>query len=440
MNARTEAELSVIETPFDNPVPARTVEMTAVVPVIEQKSRLEVTEILDAEAKDEKANTIGGIVPLKYTLTGAILKSMLDRYSGVQYDVATPEGRKMAKEAAADLKAAENKMEAEYKAWNSPIMAMTKHARTQKDKAAALLDAIRKPIVEALDAIKRAEEQAEAERAAKESARVAAHMKAIAELEALPGSFLTASVATIDAAIAEVSALDYLNFRAWNEYADQARGLQIAAVETLKAHRANAEAREALEAERAARAAEDAKRAADAAIGERITAITTAPMSVFNKPADEIKRLLNRLNLTDTSEFGERAAEAGAAVAQAKAMVEMMLTQAQAAESKQAELDRLQAEEAKRVADAQAAETAAARAKQAEIDRIEREAREAAEAEDRKHREADQARARELSARRLRMEDHADELLALLTAARAYVTNDGLIAQIDALTKHIEGA
>jgi hypothetical protein len=440
MNARTEAELSAIETPFDDPVPARVTNMTAIVPVIEQKSRLEVTEILDAEAKDEKANTIGGIVPLKYTLTGAILKSMLDRYSGVQYDVATPEGRKMAKEAAADLKAAENKMEAEYKAWNSPIMAMTKHARTQKDKAAALLDAIRKPIVEALDAIKRAEEQAEAERAAKESARVAAHTKAIAELEALPGSFLTASVATIDAAIAEVSALDYLNFRAWDEYADQARGLQIAAVETLKAHRANAEAREALEAERAARAAEDAKRAADAALGERITAITTAPMSVFNKPAEDIQGLLIRLNKTDVASFGDRAAEATAALTQARAMVEMMLAQAQAAEAKEAELKRLQDEETARAAAAERAEREQAEA----AARAEREAAEKAANEQREQEraqfEAEQVAAQRTMIRTLRMQDNADELLELLVEARQYVTNDGLMGRIDALVKHIEGA
>jgi hypothetical protein len=440
MNARTEAELSAIDTPFDvTDVDAVETKapVTAVVPVV--KNVLEITEVLDAKAKDGET-AIATISPLQYDVTGATLAALHKKFAGVTFDVSKPDGRKAAKDAVSEMSKIARGMEDAYKSWNSGIMAMTKHARVQKEKVGEALDMLKKPIVEALDAVKRAEEAAEAKRAAAESARVAAHTKAIAELEALPGSFLTASVATIDAAIAEVSALDYLNFRAWDEYADQARGLQVAAVDTLKTHLTNAQAREALDVERAARAAEDAKRAADAEVTQRITAITTAPMSVFNKPAEDIQQLLNRLNKTDVATFGERAAEATAALTQARTMVEMMLAQAQAAEAKQAELDRLQAEEAKRVADAQAAETAAARAKQAEIDRIAREAREAAEAEDRKQREADQARARELSARRLRMEDHADELLALLTAARAYVTNDGLIAQIDALTKHIEGA
>jgi hypothetical protein len=439
MNARSDKELSAIETPFDDPVPVRTVATTAIVPVIETKTRAEVTEVLDAPAKDEAAKTINGIVPLKYSLTSATLADMLTKYSGVTYDVGTPEGRKMAKDAVADLNKAAKSMEEEYKTWNSPIMAMTKHARVQKEKAQGVLDAIKKPIAEALDAIRRAEEQAEAERAAKESARVAAHMKAIAELEALPGSFLTASVATIDAAIAEVSALDYLNFRAWDEYADQARGLQIAAVDTLKAHRANAEAREALEAERAARAAEDAKRAADAEVTQRVTAITQAPMSVFGKPAEDIQSLLNRLNKTDVATFGERAGEAQTALAQARAMVEMMLAQAQAAEAKQAELNRLKAEETARAAAAEQAK----RDEAAEIERREREAAETAANEkrekDRAEFEAESVKARALHDRRLRLESHATDLFALLIEASAYVTNDDLTARINAVQAVIDG-
>jgi hypothetical protein len=445
MNARTEAELSAIETPFDDPVPARAVETTAIVPVIATKTRAEVTEILDAEAQDEKKNTIGGIVPLKYSLSSATLAAMLTKYSGVTYDVAVPEGRKAAKDAVADLSKAAKTMEDEYKKWNTPIMAMTKHARSQKDKAQDVLDAIKKPISEALDAIRAAEEKAEAERAAKESARVATHTKAIAELEALPGAFLTASVATIDAAIAEVSALDYLNFRAWDEYADQARGLQIAAVETLKTHRTNAEAREALQAERDARAAEDAKRAAEAEVTQRITAITTAPMSVFNKPAEDIQALLNRLKKTDVATFGERADEATAALTQAKSMVEMMLTQAQATEEAAAKakadanaLAALQAAEAQRIADAEAAEQAAAqaaaRAEQDAADAAEREKREAAQAAERVEQDAQQAKVRAMSARRARMEDQAEVMHGILASARNTLVEAGradLVESID---------
>jgi hypothetical protein len=163
-------------------------------------------------------------------------------------------------------------------------------------------------------------------------------------------------------------------------------------------------------------------------------------MSVFNKPAEDIQGLLIRLNKTDVASFGDRAAEATAALTQARAMVEMMLAQAQAAEAKEAELKRLQDEETARAAAAERAEREQAEA----AARAEREAAEKAANEQREQEraqfEAEQVAAQRTMIRTLRMQDNADELLELLVEARQYVTNDGLMGRIDALVKHIEGA
>jgi hypothetical protein len=270
----------------------------------------------------------------------------------------------------------------------------------------------------------------------------------------MPGQFVTASVATIDAALEELRAHDYLNFRNWDEYGDKARALQSEAVTALAAHRENAVAREALQAERDARAAEDAKRAADAAVQERITVITTAPMSVFGKPAADIKRLLDRLNKTDVATFGEHSVQAAGALSQAVQMVGMMLSQAEAAEAKEAELARLQAEEAQRAAaaeqakrDEEAALQARENAARLEAERLEREVAEAAAREQQQKAQAEadasQARVRAMSARRQRLEDQAEVMHGILASARDVLAQAGradLVESIDEVFAAIEGA
>jgi len=462
MNARTDKNvLSTAVDPLD--VTDVAVKETTALTVVTPGDKLEITEVLDALPKDAEGKAITTIVPLKYDLTDAMLAGIKAEYAGAVFAVDTPDGKKAAKEVVGKLSKLSTGMDAAYKEWNAPIMAMTKAAREQKDYAQGVIGEIMKPIKQQLDDQKAKDEAEEVARAAAESRRVDAHTAALIALQKLPDSYVSASSTDIDAVIREVSSFDYLTKRDWEEFALPAQDAQRTAIEKLNAHLQNAKDRDELARLRAEQAkkdeeaaAEQAKRDADEraateareraeALKERIRNIETAPMGAFGTTVAHMQRLITRLDATDVSEFGDMQADAEKAIATARAMIVSMQTQQKAvedaavlAQQNAAELQRLQDEKATQEREAAERIAAEARAEQARKDA---EAEAEREAEAQRERDAQAAREREAAAAaeaKARAEAVAETLLTLLIEARPHVIGStdpvrpGLIAEIDA--------
>ncbi|MFM0608702.1 hypothetical protein PQR05_29650 [Paraburkholderia sediminicola] len=414
--------------------------------------KLTITEVLDALPKDAEGNAITGIVPLKYDLTDTLLAQFKQQYVGVAYAVDTPEGKAAAKEAVSRLSKLKKGMDDAYKAWNSPIMAMTKNAREQKDYAQTELAAIIDPIQAQLDKQKAEEDRIKNEAAVAESRRIEGHTAALTALQKLPERYVQASVTDIEAALADLTSFEYLTRRDWQEYAVTAQDAQRQSVETLRMHLTNASAREklaALEAEQAqtesARQAEeqqrDAERARVDALRERITNIQMAPMTAIGSSAAGIQKTLDRLELVKVEEFGDMQQQAQDAINISRTALSTLLAGAKAteaataqAEAQATEMQRLQDVEAERKREEQAREDAAAATARA--------------AEEQREREAQAERAHSAAAAadaKARAEAVAETVLALLIEARPHVIGSsdevrpGLIEEIDAAIAAVQG-
>lgn len=400
---------------------------------------LVITEVLDKIATDDSGKAITKITPLAFPINDLQLAALREELKGAQFAVDTADGKAAAKKVISKLTAIKSSMEDAYKTWNAPILAMTAHARQQRDHAIETIDAIRAPIKQAVDEQTARETAERTRKAREESDRISAHTAALKVLGDLPGLYVQSPSADIESAIHEISGFDYLSRRDWQEYLPAATDLIRANIDALKIHLANAKAREqlaALQAEQRAadearareQAEQDAERERVAALRERIHNIELAPTTVADATSEAISRKLSRLEQTDTTTFDELAAEATAAIENTRNVLQTMLDAAlkneaaarQAADDA-AELAELRAEKQRR-------EEAAATARE----NAEREAREEAE---RVQREKDEA----ARIARERAEAVAETLLALLLEARPYVPAGDLAERIDNATSFAQG-
>jgi hypothetical protein len=420
--------------------------------LVSPAEKLTITEVLDALPKDAEGKAITGIVPLKYDLTDTLLAQFKAQYVGVAYAVDTPEGKAAAKEAVSKLSKLKTGMDTAYKSWNAPIMAMTKNAREQKDYAQTELAAIIDPIQAQLDEQKAKEDRIKNEAAVAESRRIDGHTAALTALQKLPEQYVQASVADIEAALADLTSFEYLTRRDWQEYAITAQDAQRQSIETLRMHLTNATAREklaAMEAEQAeqnaARQAEEQQREAERvrveALRERITNIQMAPMTAIGSSSAGIQKILDRMDRVDATEFGDMQQQAQDAINISRTALNTLLAGAKAteaataqAEAQSAEMQRLKDAEAAREREEQATRDAAAAAER--------------EAEAQRERDAQAERERVAAAEaeaKARAEAVAETLRDLLIEALPHVSvspdpvRPGLIAEIETAIAAAQG-
>ncbi len=417
------------------------------------REKLVITEILDAPAKDAKGSTITGIAPLHYGVTDLMIAQLEAEFTGVQFAVDTPEGKAAAKGFVSKLSKLKTGMDAAYKEWNTPIMALTKHARDTKDKVQDKIAALIEPVQAALDIQKAEDDRIKNEKAVAESRRIDEHVGALTQLEKLHERFVSAPSADIEAQIRDLNSFEYLTRRDWEEYMPRAQEAVRTNLAALETHRTNALSRERLAKLEAEQAAKDAEREAAAAaeraerarvdgLKERMTNIQTLPSMCIGMGVAEIQGTLNRLNKTTADMFAEFAGEAQTAIDNARANLETMLEQAKelaelaefrAAKARKAQEDAEAAERAER----EAAEAKAA-AERAEADRIEAAAR--AERE----RIAEEQRAERERAERTRsiaqsLLDIARRAMPFVEAAEQSASRDDLLADINSALISIEG-
>ncbi|MDW3682973.1 hypothetical protein RA280_14690 [Cupriavidus sp. CV2] len=408
-------------------------------------------EVLDP-VQAESATAIALYDPIKAGL------AELREASAEAFDVKTTAGNKAAREFVQRCVGTRTATEEAYTNWNRPILATQKRVRDRRDEILAEVKAIELPVKEQIDAEQKRKDEDRIEKARIESARIGAHQACLNAIAMLPRDYLSASVADVTAAIADLESPDYLGQREWEEYADQAKETVDTALSTLRVHLENAKAREELaamrarqEAEAAARRAEEAKAEAErkraARLKERIHAIEISPSTCIGLGVKQIQQRIDALAAEAADDFAEFQAEAGAAIEAALGNLNTMLEAARDAE----ELAELRADKARRE---QAEKDAAARkvreeqeAKEA-AERAEREAEakrqaEARAAEEKRQREEAAARRREqeaAAAAAQRVREQAEALLALLVEARAHVPAGDLADRIDATIAAATGA
>jgi hypothetical protein len=441
MNARTESpEVLTAADPLDT---------TALVPVA--NAALEITEVLDALPKDEKGKTITSIAPIKFEVTDTLLATLKHDLTGATFDVKSTDGMKAAKATVSKLTALKTGIEKAFTEWNKPVRALQKKAGEQRDYAIEQIVALREPIAAQVDAEQAIIDAKKAEAAVAESRRIEAHVGALTLLQNLPGEYVAASVADIEAVIRDLSSFDYLTRRDWEEYMPAAQDAQRAGIDALGVHLTNAKAREELAAIRAQQQKEaDARAAAEAAaeaerqrvanLRERIQNIQLSPTTAIGTNAAQIQKTLDRLNKVDANDFAELTDEATAAITSARTNLLTMLEAAKDAE----ELAEFRAAKARKTAEEAAqAEDLARREREAaeEAARLEREAKELAARQ-----AADEAAAREAAreAAAALMREKASTMRDLLVRACDFIvpTTVGgaeLLADIEALLNETAG-
>lgn len=142
MNASTPVAL--LEQAAAEPAKASAVDIDAIlegsiVLSSEQRETLHIDEILDAAPKGEKGDAIATITPFALGMTGEMLALLQNTYGGAVFDVKDPAGMKEAKATVSRLTKLKTSLEDAYTEWNTPIQAMTKLAREQRDHATAAM-------------------------------------------------------------------------------------------------------------------------------------------------------------------------------------------------------------------------------------------------------------------------------------------------------------
>lgn len=434
------------------------------VAVLAKPDVLPITEILDAIPKTSSGTAIATIGPIRFTLTGAVLKEKHDAYWGATFEVEKPEGKKAARTVVAELMALKKSLTEEYKEQNAPIMAMTKTAREAMEAGEIALDAIIKPIKTQIDEHTAKETEEKNRKAVAESRRIEGHVAAMKGLTDIPAAFVSATVEAIEAKLREIGSFEYLTRRDWEEYMLPAQDAVRANVEALNVHLTNAKAREELAKLQAQAAAETAARleAENAAtaerqriadLKERIHNIEVAPTTVIGMKAAAIQRTLDRLDRVDLSTFGDLIVQATNAIEAARAQLQALVNAAIATEAAatQAEAD---------AAELQAFRDSAAKKKREETEAAEQavldeaarkeaslQAERDAQAERDRKAEAERTRAAKAAAEaKARAEKHAQSLLSLLVRSRRYIevtqhTSEDrkLLAEVDAALATVQG-
>ncbi|WP_109479190.1 hypothetical protein [Paraburkholderia sp. C35] len=406
---------------------------------VTEPAELKITQHLDVPATAAGGEIIEAIKPLQFPVRDVHIAALHSFLDGIQFAVATPDGMKEAKGAYSNLTKLKKLVEETYTTWNTPIRDLQEDARNKRDYVIAEVDAMRAPIKEQIDAQTAIETAERNKKAKEESQRIEAHVAAVKVLTDMPTQYLSASSETIEQVIAEISSIDSLSRRDWQEYLPAATDAIRTNIATLNQHLENAKAREEVARMRAAQDEADRENERKAALRERIHNIELAPTTVADATSEAIQKKLNRLEQTDPSTFEEMAAEATAAIENTRNVLQTMLDAAlknesaarQAAEDA-AELAALRAEKAQREQAAATAAENAAREQREATERKEREDREEAERIEREKQEAARV-ARE------RAEAVAETLLALLIEARAHVPAGDLADRIDTAVASAQG-
>ncbi|WP_458763622.1 hypothetical protein [Cupriavidus basilensis] len=405
------------------------------------------TEVLDAapaETDAAQAEPATGLVVYNAIEAGL---AELRAAGATPFDVKTTAGNKAAREFVQRCVSTRTATEEAYTNWNRPVLAMQKRIREKKEEILASVKAIETPVKELVDAEQKRKDEERIEKARIESARISAHQACLNAIATLPRDYLSASVADVTAAIADLESPEYLGQREWEEYADQAKEAVASALATLRVHLENAKAREELaamraqqeaeaEARRAAAAADEAERKRVAGIKDRIHAIELAASTCIGLGARQIQQRIDSLAREAADDFGEFQAEAGAAIQSALGNLNTMLDAAREKEEQerqraadQAELQKLRDAEAKRQQDAKDAEQrridderAAEEKRQADERAAEAKRQaDARAAEEQREHEAAAARQREKDALAAAEKRARDAAQTLLTALRGLV-------------------
>lgn len=407
------------------------------------------TEVLDAVPATS-------VAVLKYDAIEAGLAELRDA-SKEAFDVTTKEGNKAAREFVRRCVTTRTAAGDAYTNWNRPVMDIQKQAREKRDYIIGEVEKVEAPVKAQIDAEAQKKEEERIAKAREEAARIDAHQSALKAIGELPRHGLTATVAEINEALARLQSPDFLAQRDWEEYGDQAIEAVATAVETLRAHLANATAREELaamraqqEAEAAARRAEEEAAAAERrrvdGIKDRIRVIESAPTTCIGLGVRQIQQRIDSLAREAADDFAEFQADAGAAIEAALGNLKTMLDTARDVE----DLAQLRADKARREQEEADAAARKAREEQEAREAEERTAREAEErrqaearaAEEQRQRDEAESRRREQAAAEAaaaRVRAQAGTLLALLTEARAHVPAGDLADRIDAAIANTKG-
>lgn len=438
---------------------------------------LSVDEVLDAISTAVEPTTTGALAPINYDVNETLLAQLRAAYAGKVFDTSDDAVFKTAKEACSRMSKLRTATKESFTAWNAPVRKQQADNGVLRDHYIAEIQKIEDQVRTQVDAETEKRNAAANKKAADESLRIDQHVAALAGINAIAGSMVSASVAAIQDAMRDLTHFDYLTRRDWQEYVPAATDAIRTTIEALKLHLSNAEAREQLAtikaqqaAEALAREAEEANRQTlreqDEAATARIHKITNQPTACIEATAAKIQTVIDNVEKVDLATFPDaRRADAKAAIDGVLVTLVTMHSSALAKEAAaaqaakdQAELQAFRDQAARAAAEKETAarEAAAATARelaaaaQRAADEAARSERDAA-AERQRVADAEQAERDRVAAAAQRAtelaQEHAEKLLAMLIEARAYIADpssyendqNAIIERLDATIAAAQG-
>jgi hypothetical protein len=412
------------------------------IPTAEPATALDDPAVEVASELVDRAEIKDGHVIVDFSRTQAGLATLKAKYSGPVPDVTTRDGMEQAKAGRREMVALRTALEDRRKALKAPALDFGRKIDTAASALVAQIRDLEEPYDSAIKAEESRKEEARLAKVRAEEQRIREHEAGLAGIKETPARYLSAPSADIRRCIEQLEAPEFLDHRVWEEYEPAAREATRVALEQLRQHLVNAEAREQLAALQAKQAEEQRQREAEQArvakIKDRIHAIELAPGTLVGLPSRAIGKRLQELQVEQGegfASFGEFAEEARLALDSTIRQLQQMQADAEQAEAdaalravEQQELQRLRDAEAKREREAQAERERVER-EQANSERMQRE-----------------AQAAEAAAQLRRIEQHGARMLALLTrvslhiAAAPLTTNDPLADEIVSLVAELTPA
>lgn len=234
----------------------------------------------------------------EYSKTAAALAHLRARFGGMLFDVKSPKGLDLAREARAEVRGYRTDLEKRRQEIKAPVLDMARLIDAEAKRITAELAAIEDPIDEQIKAEERRREGERAARAEAEAQRIAGIRGRITALSRQPAEALGRDAAGVAAMLRELEAsrADPAWPAAFDEFALEAIGARDAGLAFLSDLLGKKQAAEAEAARIAAEAAELAQRqaaaeAADALAREEIASRERAVREAERKQADERARL-----------------------------------------------------------------------------------------------------------------------------------------------------